>query len=108
MINWAKVIELRNDVGADDFEEVVELFLDEVEDTIGHLGKPGRSLEHDLHFLKGSALNLGFTDFSDLCMNGEAAAARGEAETVDTNAVVASYQASKSAFLANSKMKLAS
>ncbi len=108
MIHWPKVLELRDEVGAEDFDEVVELFLDEVEDVIGNLGVPGRSLEHDLHFLKGSALNLGFADFSDLCREGETRAARGESDQVDTGAIIASYHASKSLFLSEAEVKLAS
>ncbi|MEP4196294.1 MAG: Hpt domain-containing protein [Aliishimia sp.] len=106
MIYWPKVIELRDEVGAEDFEEVVELFLDEVEETIGNLGVPGRSLEHDLHFLKGSALNLGFTEFSDLCQVGETNASNGAVDSIDTNAIIASYHASKSAFLADTENRL--
>ena len=108
LINWNKVSELRDEVGAEDFDEVVELFLDEVEETISLLGAEGRSVEHDLHFLKGSALNLGFAQFSELCRDGEAAAAAGDAVSVDLGAVVQSYTASKSAFLSDLKMKLAS
>lgn len=108
MINWSKVIELRDEVGAEDFDEVVELFLDEVEDTMTYLGTPGRSLEHDLHFLKGSALNLGFSEFSELCRSGESEAARGLSETVDTGAIIKSYHRSKAAFLSEASMRLAS
>lgn len=100
LINWDKVGELRDEVGAEDFDEVVDLFLEEVEETISLLGTDGRSVEHDLHFLKGSALNLGFAQFSELCRAGESAAAAGQADTVDLNAVVTSYGASKDVFLA--------
>ena len=34
MIDWSRVNELRDEVGAEDFEEVVELFLEEVEEVI--------------------------------------------------------------------------
>lgn len=108
MINWAKILELRDEVGAEDFDEVVELFLEEVDETIAQLGAAGRSLEHDLHFLKGSALNLGFEEFSDLCRAGETAAAAGNSASVDTPAVVASYKASKATFLKESAVRLAS
>lgn len=105
LINWAKVSELRGEVGAEDFDEVVELFLEEVEATISQLGADGRSVEHDLHFLKGSALNLGFAEFSELCRSGEAAAAAGDADSVNLYAVVTSYSASKDAFLAGLTMQ---
>lgn len=34
MIDWARIIELHDEIGADDFNEVVELFLSEVEERI--------------------------------------------------------------------------
>ena len=34
MIDWASVSELRDEVGAEDFDEVVELFLEEVDEAI--------------------------------------------------------------------------
>jgi HPt (histidine-containing phosphotransfer) domain-containing protein len=99
LINWGKVSELRDEVGAEDFAEVVELFLEEVEETISQLGAAGRSVEHDLHFLKGSALNLGFADFSELCRAGEAAAAAGQADGINLDDVVSTYGISRDAFL---------
>lgn len=107
LIDWSKVGSLREEVGADSFGEVVELFLDEVEDVISKLGAQGRSPEHDLHFLKGSAMNLGFDAFSDLCRAGEAAAAAGEATTIDIGKIVDSYHQSKEAFLGDMDVKLA-
>ena len=37
MIDWARVSELRHEVGAEDFDEVVELFLEEVDEAIAAL-----------------------------------------------------------------------
>ena len=34
MIDWARVSELLDEVGAEDFDEVVELFLEEVDEAI--------------------------------------------------------------------------
>ena len=34
MIDWNRISTLRDEVGAEDFDEVVELFLDEVEEVI--------------------------------------------------------------------------
>ena len=92
--------ELRDEVGPDDFQEVIDLFLEEVEGVITRLREDtDRSqLEQDLHFLKGSALNLGFATFSDLCQDGERRAARGDADQVDIAAVVEGYEQSKTAF----------
>lgn len=102
MIDWTRVNELRNEIGDDGFSEVVELFLDEVEEVIARLkdAPDPRSFEQDLHFLKGSAWNLGFAAFGVLCQVGERRAAQGQAATVDMAAVLASYAASKDCFLA--------
>jgi len=100
MIDWPRVTELREEVGAEDFEEVVEIFLEEVEEVIGKLGGGDRSqLEQELHFLKGSALNLGFEDFSALCLSGERKSAQGAAADVDVAAIIANFHDSKTAFL---------
>lgn len=101
MINWARVEELREEVGADDFGEVVELFLAEVGEVISRLrDSPDRqTLEQELHFLKGSALNLGFAEFAALCHDGEQLSSNGRAEEVDLNAVIQTFEKAKSQFL---------
>ena len=37
MIDWARVSERRDEVGEEDFDEVVELFLEEVDEAIAAL-----------------------------------------------------------------------
>jgi HPt (histidine-containing phosphotransfer) domain-containing protein len=100
MIDWDRVVELREQVGAEDFEEVVDLFLEEVMEVIETLRtNPQESaLESDLHFLKGSALNLGFADFSEKCHVGERQAAMGNADQVDLTAIISSFDASRHLF----------
>ena len=101
MIDWERVADLRAEVGEEDFAEVVELFLEEVEEVVARLRaapNPAR-FEDDLHFLKGSALNLGFRSFSGLCQTGEKQAATGQAAAVNIVQVLASYEASKQEFL---------
>lgn len=102
MIDWERVADLRAEVGEDDFNEVVELFLEEVEEVISRLESSpvAARFEEDLHFLKGSALNLGFRDFSALCQIGEKQAANGMAERVDIPSVLTSYRESRTMFLA--------
>lgn len=102
MIDWERVGDLRSEVGEADFAEVVELFLEEVQEVIWRLEttpEPAR-YEEDLHFLKGSALNLGFRAFSGLCQDGEQGAAKGETDRIDIAAVIACYAGSKQQFLA--------
>ncbi|MEM6636867.1 MAG: Hpt domain-containing protein [Pseudomonadota bacterium] len=101
MIDWNRVAELRDEIGAEDFGEVVDLFLDEVEGIVAKLDAAPvvAELEEDLHFLKGSALNLGFSEFGAICQAGEKAAARGEGSLIDISQVVTAYWSSKTAFM---------
>lgn len=101
MINWARIADLRSEIGEDDFLEVVALFFEEADEVAALLlGPPDLSaVESRLHFLKGSALNLGLTDLATLCQNGEKSAASGGAATVALQDVAAIYAASKSALL---------
>lgn len=102
MIEWSRVIDLRDEIGAEDFDEVVDLFLEEVGEVIERLRQiPDRdALGGDLHFLKGSALSLGFQSFSTLCQDGEREAASGNAESVDVSAIIAAFEQSKTEFQA--------
>ncbi len=77
MIDWSQVAQLREEIGAEDFEEVAEMFLAEVEETLAGLEPAGPEIGAQLHFLKGSALNLGLAEFADLCARGEVAARAG-------------------------------
>ena len=101
MIEWSRVRELRDEIGAEDFGDVVEIFLDEVQEVIDRLKSDAGSadLASDLHFLKGSAMSLGFKDFSKLCHDGEIAAANGQAANVDLVEVVGGFETSKQHFL---------
>jgi HPt (histidine-containing phosphotransfer) domain-containing protein len=99
MIDWDRVKELRSEIGADDFSEVAEMFLQEADEAVARLmpGLSAAAMEADLHFLKGAALNLGFDALSGLCQDGERRAAAGDTG-VDLDAVRSTYFASKSAF----------
>lgn len=102
MIQWVRVNELRDEVGAEDFDEVVDLFLEEVEEAIQDLSpdSTANQMEQHLHFLKGSALNLGFRTFSDLCQDGERKSAKGETGTIDITAIIDGFEQSKIMFIA--------
>ena len=99
MIDWTRIADLKSDIGDDDFLQVVEMFLEEADDVAAQLlGSPDlNAVESRLHFLKGSALNLGLHDLAALCQNGEKAAASGDAASVDLHEVAAIYAASKAA-----------
>ena len=109
MIDWTKVTELRQEIGDVDFAEVVELFLEEVEEAMDQLraGLAQDKWECCLHFLKGSALNLGFEAFSALCASGEAASAAGNYDRIDMPEIIGTYDQSKSMFLEELSDRLA-
>jgi HPt (histidine-containing phosphotransfer) domain-containing protein len=98
MIDWGRVKELRDEIGADDFGEVVALFLEEADEVIARIAPTlgAKALEADLHFLKGAALNLGFADLAALCQEGERRAASGDVG-VNVDPVSRCYQTSKAA-----------
>ena len=102
LIDWARVSELKSEIGEEDFGEVIEIFLDEVEEELSQLTNHTNfaTLEAPLHFLKGSALNLGFAEFSKYCQAGETAAAKGENSPIDLAEIQAIYDRSKAEFLA--------
>lgn len=101
MIDWERVATLRDEVGEDSFDEVVALFLEEVDDVVArlHSAPDPERLESDLHFLKGGALNLGLQKLGQLCQAGERMAASGHAAAVDVTEVVTLYAESRRLFL---------
>ncbi|QIE40787.1 Hpt domain-containing protein [Meridianimarinicoccus aquatilis] len=96
-MNWDRVHELRSEVGADAFEEVVALFLEETDGVAERLAAAPdpETLGSELHFMKGAALNLGFDDLATVCSNAESALRTGGAATVDVAHVLAAYARSK-------------
>lgn len=100
MINWARVADLKQDLGEENIGEIFDLFLTEVETIIDALRGQDfvQSLQTDMHFLKGSALNLGFDVFGHLCSDAEKAASEGATEKIDISGIVATYDASKEVF----------
>jgi len=100
MIDWPRVKQLRDEVGAGEFGEVVQIFLDEVQEVIQRLQQDTerREIEQNLHFLKGSAVNLGFETFSKLCQDGERMSAAGEEQSVDLNAIITAFAESRGVF----------
>ena len=102
MIDWKRVAELHDELGADHFASVVELFLDEIEGIVMRLRQDDPSqLESDLYFLKGSASNLGFGSFANLCHQNEIEVRNGRVGEVDLGALMDCYAASNKEFVAS-------
>lgn len=92
---------MREEIGADGFAEVADMFLDEAEGAIQALlrGLPADEVEGQLHFLKGSALNLGLSDLAAICQEGERRAAAGQGAQVDVAQVASVYHASRAGLM---------
>lgn len=101
MIDWKRVEELKEEIGADGFAEVADMFLEEAEGAVRTLlgGLPANEVEEQLHFLKGSALNLGLSDLAAICQDGERKAAAGHAAQIDLAQVAAIWRASRASLL---------
>ncbi len=99
MIDWARVAELRDEVGEDDFDEVVDLFMQEVEETLAPYRKNSACDDPStiLHSMKGSAWNLGFTAMSGLC---EELENDDLPDTMNMDPIIKSFDQSAKAFFA--------
>lgn len=107
MIDWDRVVELQEEVGAEDFPEIVDVFLEEVEEALPKLTESCSSsdLEDTLHLLKGCAWNLGFRGLGALCAAGEGLAASGLGSKVNLQEIKDIYEASKADFLKGSERR---
>ncbi|MCC5992898.1 MAG: Hpt domain-containing protein [Rhodobacteraceae bacterium] len=93
MIDWARVRELYEEIGADAFEEVLDLFCEEVAEGLISLEAATTPADQSaaFHFLKGAALNLGIDDISRQCAQGEATNATGTLDAAACADVLAGF-----------------
>lgn len=104
MIDWNRVSELKSEVGEEDFAEVIDMFLEEVAEVLGGLENAGpEALADGLHFVKGSALNIGFAKVSEHCQAAEVTLRGNPAEIIDLAGIREAFAASVSAIGAESK-----
>jgi len=101
MISWERVRELHDEIGDTHFRVVLEIFLDEVDEAIANLDPTMdlQSLAAAMHFLKGSALNVGFRALSDSCSRAEKLALEGHASKIEFVQILATYETSRDEFL---------
>lgn len=102
MIDWSRVDELVDEIGAEDFGDVVDLFLSEVEGSIALLERAAGNAvvtEEQMHFLKGAALNLGFEELAQLAFKGEKSATSGRPDVVSPAQIRHAFEASRQVFL---------
>jgi HPt (histidine-containing phosphotransfer) domain-containing protein len=99
-IDWSHVADLRDEIGADEFAEVLELFLADSDEMVEALaGQPPSAYEEALHALKGAALNMGLSGLAEICRQGERLAAEGRADEVQIVQVLTGYAAARAALV---------
>lgn len=99
-IDWTRVQELGDEIGHDDLAEVAAMFIAEVGETIDRLlGTPHLlPSAEDMHFLKGSAVNIGFARLGALCAQGEAFANAGNAARINLTDIAQAFDAAAAEF----------
>jgi HPt (histidine-containing phosphotransfer) domain-containing protein len=100
MINWTRMNELRKELGEEDFQEVLDLFLEEVQIVIDRLRvtETLTELQDDMHFLKGSALNIGLSHLAMVTRVAEEKANASTLERCDLDKVISTFDETKEAF----------
>lgn len=103
IVDWARVRELHDEIGAEDFDDIAEMFLDEVAEAIENLAaaETAQNMEADLHFIKGSALNIGFASLATIAAEWEAKVRDNEANSVPVELVVKAHSDCVGEFTAN-------
>ena len=96
MLNQARIAELREEVGDDGFAEVIEIFCEEVEEVLDQLDAADATvLAERLHFLKGSALNIGMEQVGTLCLMAEGRLRTDSGSVPDIASIRDAYAASR-------------
>lgn len=103
MVSWKRIDELRAEIGDEDFEEILTMFLSEVEESLGRMGNPIgiELLQEELHALRGAALNVGMQKVAMLCGDAEDAIKHGRQTAPDLAPVTEAFQASRKILFEN-------
>ncbi len=91
MIDWDRIAELQSEIGDAGFVEVVELFLDDLNEAVAALKTTSDPVSYaeTLHFLKGSAQNLGLSGVGTLCEREERSLRENERRAPDIGPILA-------------------
>lgn len=99
MIDWNRVLQMREEVGEELFGQLAADFLSEIEDRLARLSDDPEQLLRDLHFLRGAALNMGFARFSALCLADEMQLRHGNAAGIDKADLIEKFRSTRQQFL---------
>ncbi|MBT0957679.1 Hpt domain-containing protein [Alphaproteobacteria bacterium KMM 3653] len=86
MADWDQLKDLQEMLGTEDCLVLVDMFEAEAKPVLGqfHKGDTLNSPDQDLHFIKGSALNLGLNKLADACAELENTVATGAKVNADS------------------------
>lgn len=88
MIDWDRIAELTTEVGEGELAELLDIFFEEVEETIENLLTDTGPIDAEtMHFLKGSAANIGMSELKMLCEAAETALAFSPQSNVDLTSI---------------------
>ncbi|MDJ0640422.1 MAG: Hpt domain-containing protein [Paracoccaceae bacterium] len=100
VLDMSRIAELKEEVGEDDFAEVVALFCEEVEEVLSELDTtPQETIAGKIHFLKGSVQNIGLAEVAKLCLEEEARLKSDPNARPDAARLRTAYQSSKDQLL---------
>ncbi len=99
LVDRARLEELVADIGEEALPEIVEMFVAEVEESLAALRREERQeagrIAAEAHFIKGSALNLGFAALAEVCGKIERLAATAPETPVVTARIVTLFERSR-------------
>jgi len=82
-VDWDRMTSLRDDIGAEDFADILLMFVAEISEKLdGLTANDAAATEADFHFLRGSAANLGFAAMIIACERAEQACRTGQIPNV--------------------------
>jgi HPt (histidine-containing phosphotransfer) domain-containing protein len=91
LIDWDRLMSLRDDIGEEDFADVAFVFFAEIGGKLEAMAEASTdATADDFHFLRGSAANLGFSAMAEACEAAEAACRAGGAP--DLGAVTRAFE----------------
>ena len=101
MIDWVRAKHLHDEVGGEDFADIVDMFLSEADSTLVRLAEADdpAGIEELLHDLKGGALTMGFARLAAICQHGESACAAGTPDQVDPATVHRAFRDARQVFI---------
>lgn len=80
-MDWTRINELKDEIGEEDLADILAIFLEEVSERLSQMRVgDAKALADDLHFVKSSALNIGFASLANASAEMETNARDGAVE----------------------------